>query len=59
MKIINKCLAKGEFEKYIREKKVERKIDKIILHHTYDTIRQWQKGEVSLPYYKKMYEGKG
>lgn len=59
MKIINKCLPKEEFEKYIGKKKVSRKIDKIILHHTSDTLGQWKRGEVSIGYYKKLYEGKG
>jgi len=59
MKILNKCLTKEEFKKYIRKKKVQRKIDKIVLHHTLNTIEQWQKGEVSCNYYKKMYEEKG
>jgi N-acetylmuramoyl-L-alanine amidase CwlA len=59
MKIINKCLRKKKFEKYIGKKKVARKIDKIVLHHTSDTLRQWKKGEVSIGYYKKLYESKG
>lgn len=59
MRIINKCLSKKEFEKYILKKKVKRKIDKIVLHHTWDTIKQWRRREVSVEYYKKMYEGKG
>jgi len=59
MKIINRCLLKEEFKKYIRNKKVARKIDKIVLHHTSDTLRQWKKGEVSIGYYKKLYESKG
>jgi len=59
MKIINKCLSEKEFKKYIENKKVVRKIDKIVLHHTWDTIGQWERGEVSTKYYKKLYEGKG
>jgi len=59
MKIINRCLSKKEFAEYIKGKKQTRKIDKIVLHHTWDTIKQWQKGEVSCDYYKKMYEEKG
>ena len=59
MKIINKCFSKEEFKKYIEKKKIKRKIDKIVLHHTWDTIEQWKKGEISTRYYKKMYEGKG
>jgi len=59
MKIINRCLSKKEFEKYIGNKKVVRKIDKIVLHHTSDTLRQWKRREVSIIYYKKLYEGKG
>lgn len=59
MEIINKCLNKKEFESYIEKKEVRRKIDKIILHHTWDTVEQWEKGEVSISYYKEMYEEKG
>lgn len=59
MKIINKCLSKKEFEKHIGKKKVVRKIDKIVLHHTSDTLRQWREGEISIGYYKKLYECKG
>ena len=59
MKIINKCLSKEEFEKYIGKKKITRKIDKIVLHHTSDTLKQWKKGEVSIGYYNKLYESKG
>lgn len=59
MKTINKCLNKEEFQKYIFSKRFTRKIDKIVLHHTWDTIEDWQKGRVSCDYYKKMYEGKG
>jgi len=59
MKIINRCLSKKEFAEYIRKKKVTRKIDKIVLHHTWDTIEQWRREEVSCDYYKKMYKGKG
>lgn len=59
MKIINKCFSKEEFEKYIGEKKVVRKIDKIVLHHTSDTLRQWKRREVSIGYYKRLYESKG
>jgi len=58
MRIINKCLSGKGFEKYIRNKKVARKIDKIVLHHTSDTLKQWKKKEVSIGYYKKLYEGK-
>ena len=59
MKIINKFLSREEFKKYIEKKKVIRKIDKIVLHHTWDTVKQWEKGEVSARYYKKLYENKG
>ena len=59
MRIINKCLDKKEFREYILKKKVERKIDKIVLHHTWDTISQWKKGKILVSYYKKMYEKKG
>jgi len=59
MKIINKCLSKKEFEKYIEKKKVARKINKIVLHHTSDTLGQWKRREVSIGYYKKLYESKG
>jgi len=59
MKIVNKCFSVIDFEKYIENKKIKRKIDKIILHHTLDTVSQWKKGEVSCKYYKKMYEAKG
>ena len=59
MRIINKCLPKEEFEKYIERKEVSRKINKIVLHHTSDTIGKWKSGEVAISYYKKLYEGKG
>lgn len=59
MNIINKCLSKEEFENYIEGKEVKRKIDKIVLHHTWDTIKEWQEGKVSIKYYKEMYEKKG
>ena len=59
MKIINKYLSAENFKKYIENKKITRKIDKIVLHHTWDTILEWKKGEVSCKYYKKMYEAKG
>ena len=59
MKIINKLLSKKEFGEYVRNKKVARKIDKIVLHHTSDTLRQWKKKEVSIGYYKELYESKG
>jgi len=52
-------LSKEEFEKYISKKRVKRRIDKIILHHTWDTVWQWKRRKVSIPYYKKMYEEKG
>ena len=58
MKIINKCLSKEEFEKYIGKKKVTREINKVILHHTSDTLKQWKRGEVSIGYYKELYESK-
>ena len=59
MKIINKCLSKEDFIKYIEKKKIAREINKIILHHTWDTIEEWKEGKVSILYYKKMYEEKG
>ena len=59
MEIINQCLSKKEFVGYIEREKIDREIDKIVLHHTWDTIERWQKGEVSCDYYKKMYEEKG
>lgn len=59
MEIINKCLTKEEFEGYVGDKQVDREINKIILHHTYDTIEEWQDSEVSTDYYKEMYEEKG
>jgi len=59
MKIIDKCLSKEEFKKYIKNKKIDRKIDKIVLHHTQDTVKQWKAGRVSIKYYKKLYENKG
>ena len=59
MRIINKCLSKKGFKKYIEKKKISRKVDKIILHHTWDTVEQWKKGKVSCDYYKKIYEKKG
>lgn len=59
MKIINKCLTKEIFKKYIEKKKIIRKIDKIVLHHTWDTVEQWKRGKVSCNFYKKMYEEKG
>src|SRR4030042_1085835 len=59
MKIINKCLSEGEFRKYISRKKISRRIDKIILHHTEDTLAKWEKKKVSVGYYKRLYEKKG
>lgn len=59
MKIINKCLSKKGFREYIKNKKITRKIDKIVLHHTFDSIKQWEKGEISCDFYKKIYEKKG
>lgn len=59
MKIINKCLTEEGFKKYIEKKKIIRKIDKVVLHHTWDTVEQWKRGKVSCGYYKKMYEKKG
>ena len=59
MEIINKCFSKEEFRNYIKNKEVEREIDKIVLHHTWDTIEEWKEGKVSVSYYKKMYEKKG
>ncbi len=59
MKIINKCLTREEFKKYIEKKEVLREIDKIVLHHTWNTIKQWKNKEVSCSYYKRMYEKKG
>ncbi|MEF8847334.1 MAG: peptidoglycan recognition family protein [Candidatus Paceibacterota bacterium] len=59
MKIINKCLTKDQFEQYIKDKKVDREIDKIVLHHTYDTLKEWEQGKISPDYYKKFYEEKG
>ena len=59
MNIINRCLTKKEFTEYIERKKITREIDKIVLHHTWDTIKQWKRGEISCDYYKKIYEAKG
>lgn len=59
MKIINKLLSRKEFVEYIREKKITRYIDKIVLHHTHSTITEWKKGERSVKYYKDLYEEKG
>lgn len=59
MKIINKLLSRKEFREYIERKKITRKIDKIVLHHTHSTIEEWEKGERSVLYYKKFYEEKG
>lgn len=56
MKIVNKCLIKEGFRKYIEKKKVIREIDKIVLHHTSDTLGEWKRKEVSISYYKKLYE---
>lgn len=52
-------MNKKEFQRYIVRKKIKRKIDKIILHHTWDIIEDWKKGRVSCDYYKKMYEENG
>jgi len=59
MKIINKCLSLKELKEYIDNKKVERKIDKIVLHHTSDTLHNWKIGKDSCLLYKKAYEKKG
>lgn len=59
MEIINKCLSLREIKKYIKEKEVKRKIDKIIIHHTSDTIKNWKEGKDSCLLYKKAYEKKG
>ena len=59
MKVINKCFTKKEFSEYIKNKDILRKVDKIVLHHTWDTVEEWQQGKVSVSYYKKLYEGKG
>lgn len=59
MEIINKCLNKKEFSEYIENKNITREIDKIILHHAEDTVEQWERGEISCLFYKKMYEEKG
>jgi len=59
MKIIGKLLSAEKLNGYIGKKKISRKIDKIILHHTFDSILQWKRGEISVNYYKKMYEKKG
>lgn len=59
MKIINKLLSRKEFQEYIDSKKITRKIDRIILHHTHSTIDEWKRGERSVEYYKKFYEEKG
>lgn len=59
MKIIGKLLSKKELESYIKKKKINRKINKIILHHTFDTVSQWKNGDVSIKYYKNLYKGKG
>lgn len=58
MKVINRCLSRKEFEKYIRNKKIIRKIDKVVLHHTSDTLGEWKRREVSIDYYKKLYESR-
>lgn len=58
MRIINKCLTKEKFKKYIEKEKVARKIDKIVLHHTSNALREWKSGEVSIDYYKRLYEKK-
>jgi N-acetylmuramoyl-L-alanine amidase CwlA len=59
MKVINRRLSGKGFKKYIGDKKITRKIDKIVLHHTSDTLDQWKKKEVSIGYYKKLYESRG
>ncbi len=59
MKIINKCLSLKELEGYLDNKSVKRKIDKIILHHTSDSLYNWKKGNDSCLLYKKSYEKKG
>jgi hypothetical protein len=58
MKIINKCLSLKELEEYIDKKEITRKVDKIILHHTSDTLINWKKGKDSCVLYKKAYEKK-
>jgi len=59
MEIVNKCLTKEEFRNFVEDKDVGRKVNKIVLHHTYDTMEEWRKGKVSTEHYKKMYEEKG
>jgi hypothetical protein len=59
MEIINKCLSGKDFKKYIENKKVKRKINKIVLHHTWDKTSEWRNKKVSCNYYKKLYEKKG
>lgn len=58
MKIINKCLSLKELKEYINKKEVMRKVDKIILHHTSDTLINWKTGKDSCVLYKKAYEKK-
>jgi hypothetical protein len=59
MKIINKCLLLKELKEYIDNKKIDRKIDKIVLHHTSDTLHNWRTGKDSCLLYKKAYEKMG
>ncbi|MDD4062370.1 MAG: peptidoglycan recognition family protein [Candidatus Pacebacteria bacterium] len=58
MKIINQLLNKKDFIDYLESKHFSRGVDKIILHHTSDSIESWN-GESSILDYKKTYESKG
>ncbi len=58
MEILNQFLNRKDFVKYLKNKDFDRNIDKIILHHTSDEVRDW-KGNQSILGYKKMYEDKG
>lgn len=59
MKIINKLLTRNELESYLTHKKMTRRIDKIVLHHTHSTVAEWKSGDRSIKYYKSSYEEKG
>jgi len=56
VEIINRLLKPGELKKYIAKKRIIRPVDKIILHHTSNPVKNWVAGERSTLYYKKMYE---
>ncbi|MDD4407395.1 MAG: N-acetylmuramoyl-L-alanine amidase, partial [Bacilli bacterium] len=59
MEIVNKYLTVKKFKKYTNEKEFSRKIDKIVLHHTSDSLESWKTKKTSIGYYKKMYEKRG